>query len=488
MGYTKTKKSGKDLGIKIFLIAVAVLIIGVLAFNLIANTGILMRIGTPMSSANYKITGAMMNYFYGTTYQSVLNSMGEYASYFVDTNKSLKKQTYMDGTQTWHDYILSSTVSQCNEMLVLAEAARAAGMSLTEEDIKTLDDSMASLEEAAAYYNFLSANAFLAAQYGAGVKEKDVRQAMELSILAGKYVDKIESEIDVTDDEINTYFDEHKEDYTYVALRQYTFSEDGITTTTDEEKAALKEELKKHADELAACKTVEEFEAYLTEYLKGQAADGEEVTESEITSVLNSTKYAEYADRESEQGKWAFSADTKVGDTKVIENTEKIAYTVYMLEKSEFRIEDKTRNIRHILFMTANYENEDAAMAKAEEVLAEFEAGEKTEEAFAALAEKYSEDPGSNTNGGLYENVFEGDMVPEFDEWLYDDERKAGDHGIVLAADTGAHIMYYVGEGEPEWKLSVETAIESEKYDAALNALKEATEVKQNDGAIKRVG
>ena len=90
------------------------------------------------------------------------------------------------------------------------------------------------------------------------------------------------------------------------------------------------------------------------------------------------------------------------------------------------------------------------ALAKAEEILAEYEAGDKTEESFAALAEEYSEDTGSNTNGGLYDAVTKGQMVDEFDKFCFEGH-KAGDTAIVYGESgsyAGYHVMYYVGEGE----------------------------------------
>ena len=47
-----------------------------------------------------------------------------------------------------------------------------------------------------------------------------------------------------------------------------------------------------------------------------------------------------------------------------------------------------------------------------ETIRAEFEAGDKTEESFAALAEEYSEDTGSNTNGGLYDSTNKVQVSP----------------------------------------------------------------------------
>lgn len=88
-----------------------------------------------------------------------------------------------------------------------------------------------------------------------------------------------------------------------------------------------------------------------------------------------------------------------------------------------------------------------AAEAKAQEVLDEWLNGDKTEESFAGMAAHHSQDPGSRGNGGLYENVYVGRMVPEFEAWCFDEGRKVGDYGIVKT-DYGYHIMYFVGSAD----------------------------------------
>ena len=116
----------------------------------------------------------------------------------------------------------------------------------------------------------------------------------------------------------------------------------------------------------------------------------------------------------------------------------------------------KLVNVRHILVYPegadgtnlATQEFSDEAWAasekKAQEILDQFLAGDKTEDSFAALANEYSEDPGSNTNGGLYEDVSEGEMVQAFNDWCFDAERKVGDTGIVKT-NYGYHVMYFSG-------------------------------------------
>ena len=145
--------------------------------------------------------------------------------------------------------------------------------------------------------------------------------------------------------------------------------------------------------------------------------------------------------------------------------------------------------VRHILVKaeaaedgTYTDEAKEAAKAKAEDILKEWEAGDKTEESFAALAEQYSEDPGSNTNGGLYDSVMQGQMVEEFDAFCFDENRKSGDTGIVYGESTsyaGYHVMYFVGEGDPEVNETGRNYIASDKMNTWLSELTEGMEATQ---------
>jgi len=101
-------------------------------------------------------------------------------------------------------------------------------------------------------------------------------------------------------------------------------------------------------------------------------------------------------------------------------------------------------NIRHILFSTVD---DETGFSKSEEEIKEIEktANEvlnrlKEGEDFAKLAEEYTEDPGSKTTGGLYENVKVGEMVQEFNDTmiaLEDGEL----HDELVKTSYGYHIM-----------------------------------------------
>ena len=119
------------------------------------------------------------------------------------------------------------------------------------------------------------------------------------------------------------------------------------------------------------------------------------------------------------------------------------------------------RNTGGIVMAAKNAEAEQ----KAQDILAEWESGDATEDSFAALANEYSEDPGSNTTGGLYEQVYQGQMMTEFNDWCFDPARKPGDTGIVYSESTGYHIMYFVGYGTTEyWHYACENAMISNEY------------------------
>ena len=152
-------------------------------------------------------------------------------------------------------------------------------------------------------------------------------------------------------------------------------------------------------------------------------------------------------------------------------------------------------NVRHILVMpeggttgddgSTTYSDEEwaACEKKAQEILDEWLAGDATEDSFAALAEEKSEDPGSNTNGGLYENVYEGQMVEPFETWCFDESRAAGDYGLVKTK-YGYHIMYFVSS-TPIWETYAKSGWVSEKTNEFIKKLADDHPMEVDYSAIK---
>ena len=124
-------------------------------------------------------------------------------------------------------------------------------------------------------------------------------------------------------------------------------------------------------------------------------------------------------------------------------------------------------SVRHILVS-----DEETANA----ILAQWEAGDRTEESFAEFAQANSLD--NADDGGLYTDVLKGQMVSAFEDWCFDASRKPGDTGIVQTI-FGYHVMYFVDRAlYDEWQARAASILASEQ----LTALTENVEAELLSG------
>ena len=145
-------------------------------------------------------------------------------------------------------------------------------------------------------------------------------------------------------------------------------------------------------------------------------------------------------------------------------------YKANGLEKTDERYVD----VRHILVTpeggdAATEEQWAAAEKEANDLLNEWLTKHPDEDGFAVMAEAYTDDPGSASNGGLYEDVYVGQMVPEFENWCFDASRQTGDYGIVKTT-YGYHIMYFVGS-DYVWYATAEADMLVEKGNEFLQSV-----------------
>lgn len=144
----------------------------------------------------------------------------------------------------------------------------------------------------------------------------------------------------------------------------------------------------------------------------------------------------------------------------------------------------EVKDVRHILIaVKGGTEDEDGEVTYSEEewetcrkeaqkVLDEWLAGEATEESFTDLAYEYSEDTGSNANGGLYQNLdAESGFVQEFIDWYMDESRKPGDYGLIRTS-YGYHVMYFV-ESEAQWLRTCRKGVVSDQSTKILTEARE---------------
>ena len=464
----QTKKKGGAL--KRFLCGVCVglavvVVLGAALYSTLNNNGFFQRRTVAISSENYQVDNMIMSYHFYTQYQNFMNYYGSYASSFgLDTSKSLKTQVcpLTTNKSSWYSYFMDMAVDQVQSMLVFCEEAQVRGITLDDADYDDIDAAIKDLKK-----QVRTSGSSISLIYGAGVNAKDVRRALEMEALASKCKQAIVAEYSYGEADFDAYIEENPN-----ALLHYSYA--NITLTTQDgvaEGDITADMLKDFQTQFEAVTTKEAFDAVAYDYLRNHVyKDDEKTTDDKINEEIAGfvSENTLYPTTETDFSKWA-KGEGAVNTVYASMNEEGTALDVYFLMAKPALQDYKTVNVRHILLTAATYGSDDAAKAKAEELLAQWQAGEKTAESFAALAGEYTED---SAKDGLYENVLKGDMVDEFNDWIFAEGRAVGDTEIVKT-QFGYHIMYLDGFGGPAWHAEAEDALMQARYEEDVKAMTE---------------
>ena len=102
--------------------------------------------------------------------------------------------------------------------------------------------------------------------------------------------------------------------------------------------------------------------------------------------------------------------------------------------------EEEQAKVRHILITSKEGDGDDAANKRlADSILY---AVKRDSSKFTELVQKYSDDPGSVPNGGVYSWFPKGQMVPEFENFSF--EKRIGSTGVVRT-NYGFHVIQVLG-------------------------------------------
>lgn len=446
-----------------------------------------------------KYTAAEVNFYYQNMYQNTVNTLYSYGmlSYAgLSTTTSLREQTvssmgaaFTGATEgeTWHDFFLDQALDQMAAVQAALKAAKEEGFTYPAGVQAQYDDSIASLEAAAKASN-LSVSQYLKNSFGASMS-KSVYEAQLMRLLQyDAYTSAYEDSLTYSDSEITAAYEANPNSYDKAAYEYVTVSgaaesttdDDGNTVEpTDEESAAAMEAAKATADQILA----------------GYQAGGDLETLAGEDNSYSNVENGTYSS--STLGDWVFDSARKAGDTAVLESGSSYIVAVF---HDRFREEYNTIDVRHILvgLGTATlsegdegYEEEQAqlkadAKAKADELLAQWQSGEATEDSFAALAMQESAD-GSKYDGGLYTQVYEGQMVDTFNDWCFDSSRQPGDTGVV-ETQYGAHVMYFVGQDLPRWQAQVVSDLKTDDYNEWIEGLSADSTITRSDFGMRFVG
>lgn len=455
-------------------LAVLIVIAAVIGVNQAINTsGIRQKNTVAMTIGQNELSNADLNYFYIDAVNSFYSQNGSYAALFgMDVTKPLNAQFSNEETgETWADYFVSSAKSNATAVYALCDAAAAAGHTLSEEEQASVDAAVINLDAYGTLYGYQSGDHYLKAQYGNGATKESFRNYVEKTYLANSFQAAYRDSLSYADADLRAAEAENFHKFSSFAYNYYylgasmfqqggTTAEDGTITYSDEEKAAALTA----AEEAAKTLTGEEI---ATTADLDAAIAALEVNADKTNAASTRYEAQAYSSITANIAQWLSDSSRKEGDITYLENvvsnsdgTETVnGYYVVRFDSvndNKFPL----KNVRHILVNfeggtsdpatgITTYSDDEKAAAKtaAEEILNQWNSGEATEASFAGLAAEKTGDTASAANGGLYENVYPGQMVANFNDWCFAEGRAAGDTGIV-ETEYGYHVMYFVGDSE----------------------------------------
>ena len=438
---------------------------------------------------NFSFTNAEIAYAVMSSYQNLIYNYQYYggaSALGIDTTKSLKEQpcSFMEEGKTWFDYFLESTLETVNEVLSICEAAKAAGFEMPEDVEASIDSALDSFESSATQAG-MTVEEYFRQNLGEVVTPDVLRSLLEKSYYAQAYINYCVEQIDVSDAALEAAYDADPNtadtvDFVIFYLDPQSLITDSEDTSAETETSADSEDDDAQAKLDAA---MNKCRVEATEIAKAETKDDLiaaarntfskvfKLEDTDIDSLVQSAEYTAQPYSGDVVTKKIFTlAD---GETFVVEDEADGVVYVGMLIKRNGRDESaSTRSVRHILFTHDTYADD----TKVKEVYDQWVADGATIEDFITLAAEYSEDPGSAESGGLYEGVAPGEMVDEFNDWLFDTERVVGDHAIVESASYGWHIMYFEADGEPAWKTTVKTYLQNAESERVVTSATETYE------------
>lgn len=394
------------------------------------------------------------DYVYNTSKNNYITQYGSYLSYFgLDTSKDLSTQMYSD-TLTWQDYFEQNAVESLKQNKALMAEAKAAGFTYdTTDEYNTFKETIKTSAAAAG----VSDKEYVRSIYGSYATMGRIEEYVKNDMVMNAYYQKLQEDNAPSDDEIQSYYEENKATYDSVDYRLTTIEADLPTEPTEladpvEETAA---DTTGSTDGTAATDSTQDTAYQPSDAEIAKAMEDAKVLADDAEQTVAKDGEAHENEKKSSVNylisDWLFDDARKAGDTTVITNDNSHCYYVVAFEK-RYLDETPSADVRVII------PTEDKT---GEEILEEWKNGAATEDSFAELCKKYTQDTSAVENGGLFEQVTKTGMTEELSNWIFDSSRQAGDTVAITVSDS-TYVLYYIGQDQPEWKINIKNTLVSD--------------------------
>ena len=394
------------------------------------------------------------DYQYNLTKNNYITQYGSYLTYFgLDTSKDLSTQMYSD-TLTWQDYFEQNAVESLKQNKALMAEAKAAGFTYdTTDEYNTFKETIKTSAASAG----ISEKEYVRSIYGSYATMGRIEEYVKNDMVMNAYYQKLQEDNAPSDDEIQSYYEENKATYDSVDYRLTTIEADLPTEPTEladpvEETAA---DTTGTTDGTAATDSTQDTAYQPSDAEIAKAMEDAKVLADDAEQTVAKDGEAHENEKKSSVNylisDWLFDDARKAGDTTVITNDNSHCYYAVAFEK-RYLDETPSADVRVII------PTEDKT---GEEILEEWKNGAATEDSFAELCKKYTQDTSAVENGGLFEQVTKTGMTEELSNWIFDSSRQAGDTVAITVSDT-TYVLYYIGQDQPEWKINIKNTLVSD--------------------------
>lgn len=388
-----------------------------------------------------------INQYYAAFDTDGLNMVG----FDIDTDiNALQEQTcnvagYED--QTWEYYFVIKATELYQELEGLHQQAQKDGYKVTKADTTKAKEAY---EVIVTYCkdNDIDEQDYLRSTFGKGMTKETLMEYYTRVEMAQRYAETLW--IEPTDDQIESYYQEYKDDIDMVTIRYFAFSKEQQNEANEFKNAVSNEN---------------DFQQLAITYSEDEKKEYYQNNDLTLRSYLRKDDLPEYLQD-------VLFTDTAIGSTIVVEGT--TSYDVVMLvtrDKPTYQQVQATAiylDARESDEDTLTNEKMEASKTFAEGLLEAFNAEENPSlETFHQYNASYSDD---KNNQGDYDSVSRGDSTKEIEDWLFDTARVIGDTAV-LPSSYGYSVLYFRGYGEVEYYQRTKEIAIQKVYEQSLATL-----------------
>ena len=392
--------------------------------------------GTAVRADGESLTAADYNFYFYRGYYEYMNNVGDSADGFgakPSVNRPLSSQLlYDDESETWEDFFIARADRLIERTFLYYHLAQEQGYTLTEEQLADIQyDFDEKIWFEAEEVNQTTIADYLTRHYGKGMTEEIYKRNLTILYTANFFADEYENSIEISDEELDAYYQEHQDDLDIVTYREFYLSGKAETDSEQQEKM---QQAEAHAQQLAASAKneadmialSEEYQAYNDELSYWTGASISRMEQLQFTA--------------SHCRDWLRDPSRQAGDTKVTKAANGYYVTMFLARSTN---DYETVNLRYFTI------SGDDAQSRKDAFFQGWNYGGKTPEAFFAQAEEYRDVNHyvDNRKIDVITHTRENrSSVPAcMRAWCFDEARTAGEVTSFEAEDGTIYVVYFDG-------------------------------------------